>query len=58
MYGNTHFPLASYSAFSYFFSKTLFDFRKSTSGPIELKFSGKTTNEVLYAPIYFWGVYF
>ena len=28
------------------------------SGLIELKFSGKTPNEVLYAPIYFWGVYF
>ena len=47
----------SYSAFS-FFSKTLFDFKKSISGLIELKFSGKTPNEVLYAPIYFWGVYF
>ena len=46
-----------YSAFS-FFSKTLFDFKKSISGPIELKFSGKTPNEVLYAPIYFWGVCF
>ena len=46
-----------YSAFS-FFSKTLFDFKKSISGLIELKFSGKTPNEVLYAPIYFWGVYF
>ena len=42
-----------YSAFS-FFSKTLFDFKKSISGLIELKFSGKTPNEVLYAPIYFW----
>ena len=41
-----------------FFSKTLFDFKKSISGLIELKFSGKTPNEVLYAPIYFWGVYF
>ena len=40
------------------FSKTLFDFKKSISGLIELKFSGKTPNEVLYAPIYFWGVYF
>ena len=47
----------SYSAFS-FFSKTLFDLKKSISGLIELKFSGKTPNEVLYAPIYFWGVYF
>ena len=46
-----------YSAFS-FFSKTLFDFKKSISGLIELKISGKTPNEVLYAPIYFWGVYF
>ena len=43
---------------SVFFSKTLFDFIKSISGLIELKFSGKTPNEVLYAPIYFWGVYF
>ena len=42
----------------FFFSKTLFDFKKSISGLIELKFSGKTPNEVLYAPIYFWGVYF
>ena len=50
-------PRNSYSAFS-FFSKTLFDFKKSVSGLIELKFSGKTPNEVLYAPIYFWGVYF
>ena len=41
---------------SVFFSKTLFDFKKSISGLIELKFSGKTPNEVLYAPIYFWGV--
>ena len=38
----------------FFFSKTLFDFKKSISGLIELKFSGKTPNEVLYAPIYFW----
>ena len=44
---------ANYSAFS-FFSKTLFDFKKSISGLIELKFSGKTPNKVLYAPIYFW----
>ena len=41
-----------------FFSKTLFDFRKSISGPIELKFSGKTLNAILLAPIYFWCVYF
>ena len=41
-----------------FFSKTLFDFKKSISGPIELKFSGKTLNAILYAPIYIWGVYF
>ena len=39
-----------------FFSKTLFDFKKSISGLIELKFSGKTPNEVLYAPIFIWGV--
>ena len=43
---------------SVFFSKILFDFKKSISGLIELKFSGKTPNEVLYAPIFFWGVYF
>ena len=42
----------------FFFSKTLFDFKKSISGLIELKFSGKTPDEVRYAPIYFWGVYF
>ena len=42
----------------FIFSKTLFDFKKSIFGLIELKFSGKTPNEVLYAPIYFWGVYF
>ena len=36
------------------FCKTLFDFKKSISGLIELKFSGKTPDEVLYAPIYFW----
>ena len=47
-----------YTVHSVFFSKTLFDFKKSISGLIELKFSGKTPNEVLYAPIYFWGVYF
>ena len=47
-----------YSAFSYCFSKILFDFRKSISGPIELKLSGKTLNAILLAPIYFWGVYF
>ena len=40
------------------FSNTLFDFRKSISGPIELKLSGKTLNVILLAPIYFWGVYF
>ena len=26
------------------FSQTLFDFKKSISGPVELKFSGKTLN--------------
>ena len=41
-----------------FFSKTLFDFKKSISGPIKLKFSGKTLNAILLAQIYFWGVYF
>ena len=48
----------TYTVHSVFFSKTLFDFKKSISDLIELKFSGKTPNEVLYAPIYFWGVYF
>ena len=37
-----------------FYSKTLFDLKKSISGPIELKFSGTTLNSILYAPIYFW----
>ena len=41
-----------------FFSKTLFDFKKSISGPIELKFSGKTLYSILYAPTYIWGVSF
>ena len=41
-----------------FFSKTLFDFKKLISGPIKLKFSGKTLNAILLAPMYFWGVYF
>ena len=36
----------------------MFDFKKSISGPIKLKFSGKTLNAILLAPIYFWGVYF
>ena len=31
---------------SVIFSKTLFDFKKSISGPIELKISGKTLNSV------------
>ena len=43
-----------YSAFSYIFSKTLFDFKKSISGRIQLKFSRKTLNSILYVPIYFW----
>ena len=43
---------------SVIFSKTLFDFKKSMSGPIKLKFSGKTLNAILLAPICFWGVYF
>ena len=38
---------------SVIFSKTLFDFKKSVSGPIELKFSGMTLSSILYAPIYF-----
>ena len=50
--------ILSVQCIQFFFSKTLFDFKKSISGLIELKFSGKTPNEVLYAPIYFWGVYF
>ena len=36
-----------YSAFRNFFSQTLFDFKKSISGPIELKFSGKTRYAIL-----------
>ena len=36
-----------YSAFRNFFRKLLFDFKKSISGPIELKFSGKTLNAIL-----------
>ena len=43
---------------SVIFSKTLFDFKKSISRPIELKFSGKTLDAILLATIYFWGVYF
>ena len=34
-----------------FFSKTLFDFKKLISGPIKLKFSGKTLNAILLAPM-------
>ena len=34
------------------FSKTLFDLKKSISGPIELTFSGKTLNSILYAPFF------
>ena len=30
-----------------FISQTLFDFKKSISGPIELKFSGKTLYAIL-----------
>ena len=41
-----------YSAFS-LFSKILFDFKKSISGPIDLKFSGKTLNAILFALINF-----
>ena len=43
---------------SVFFPKLCLILKKSISGLIELKFSGKTPNEVLYAAIYFWGVYF
>ena len=35
-----------YSAFR-IFSQTLFDFKKSISGPIELKFSGETLYAIL-----------
>ena len=38
---------SAYSAFRNFFSQTLFDFKKSISGPIELKFSGKTLYAIL-----------
>ena len=34
-----------------FFSQTLFDFKKSISGPIELKFSGKTLYAILWPRI-------
>ena len=34
-----------------FFSQTLFDFKKSISGAIELKFSGKTLYAILLPPI-------
>ena len=43
---------------SVFFPKLCLILKKSISGLIELKISGKTPTEVLYAPIYFWGVYF
>ena len=61
---NSHVKMAKVSRWvpdtvhSVIFSKTLFDFKKSISAPIELKFSGKTLNAILLAPIYFWGVYF
>ena len=59
MHGGSHAKFPHWDAdfltvHSVIFSKTLFDFRKSISGPIELKFSGKTLNSILYAPIYFW----
>ena len=41
-----------------FFSQTLFDFKKSISGPIELKFSGKTLYAILLPRIFFGGVIF
>ena len=41
---------------SVIFSKTLIDLKKSISGLIELKFSGKTLNSILYAPIFVFGV--
>ena len=50
-------PLLYDTVHSVIFSKILFDFKKSISGPIKLKFSGKTLNAILLAPIYFWGVY-
>ena len=43
----THTRPAYYSAFRNFFSQTLFDFKKSISGPIELKFSGETLYAIL-----------
>ena len=51
-------PVIVHSAFSYFFPKLCLIFKKSISGPIKLKFSGKTLNSILLAPIYFLGVYF
>ena len=56
--GQEHSITTRLQCIQFLFSKTLFDFKKSISGLIELKFSGKTPNEVLYAPIYFLGVYF
>ena len=56
--GSSRVSTVEVQCIQFLFSKTLFDFKKSISGLIELKFSGKTPNEVLYAPIYFWGVYF
>ena len=47
-----------HSAFSYFFQKLCLILKISISGPIKLKFSGKTRNAILLAPIYFWSVYF
>ena len=37
-----------------FFPKTLRDFKRLISAPIEVKFSGKTLYAILCAPIYFW----
>ena len=45
--------MISNTVHSVFFSKTLFDFKKSISGLIELKFPGKTPNELLYAQFIF-----
>ena len=51
------FKIISSTVHSDIFSQTLLDFEKSISGPIELKFSGKTLNAILY-PNFFLVVYF
>ena len=47
-----------YTVHSEFFSQTLFDFKKSISGPIELKFSGKTLYAILQPEFLLWWGYF